>query len=201
MNNEQMTLTSEHWWRLGIWTWGALALLLFTPASWLDRFQLETVLAPVQPLLAIAFVVLSAVFLSETFADLGKGLLSSVHKRLLSGRIRERLAVLDHQERAILREFFLQRRSTIGLPSDEPAVQGLVEVGVLRSCRLPDGVSPPGYQGYQIHPWARPLLTSRTLNLPVGEMNDDQIQYLKATRPEFVLKELRLRRRRAAAAA
>ncbi len=198
MHDQKQPLSQDQWWRLGIWAWGALALLLFLPDGWIARFQLDQLLTPVQPILAVAFVVLSAVFCSETVVDLGRNLLERLHKRLAAGHIRERLSVLDHQERAILREFFLQRRSTIGLPGDEPAVLGLMEVGILRRVAA-DHDGPHGYHGYQIHPWARPWLTSRTLNLPVGEMNDDQLQYLKATRPEFVLKELRLRRRRAAA--
>lgn len=198
MHNDNENRNAEQWWRIGMWLWGALALLLFAPESWSQRFGLEQWLAPAQPILAVAFVVLSAVFLSETSAEIGRNLLQDLRKRQASHRIGERLAVLDHQERAILREFFLQRRSTIGLPADEPAVQGLVDVGILRRCTLPDGFSPHGYNGYQLHPWARPLLTARLLHLPVGEMNDDQIQYLKATRPEFVVRELRLRRRRAA---
>jgi len=191
--------STETWWRLGIWMWGAVTLLLFTPDRVLDRFNLLAWMDPMLPFLALAFVVLSAVFMSETLTDLGQALLHGIRRRVTTERIRERLTVLDHQERAILREFFIQRRSTIALPADEPAVHGLEEVNILRQTRSIDAFTPDGYLHYQIHPWARPMLTARTLNLPLGEMNEGQIQYLKATRPDFVVRELRIRRRRAAA--
>ncbi len=150
------------------------------------------------PLLGISFFLLSAYFISETLLELIGFSLRKLRESTKSRLISAKLKTLDHQERAILREFFIQRQNTIALPQSEPAVKSLINAGVLSRSVLRDESDLSDYKGYTIDQAARPLLTSKVLNLPVNGMNESHIQYLKATRPEFVLRDIRMRRRKAA---
>ncbi|GAA5216002.1 superinfection exclusion B family protein [Corallincola platygyrae] len=185
--------------KLLIWVWAASALMLFSPDRIIQRFGLSQVVQEIAPLLGILFFLISAIFLCETASEVLNVWLNRKRQKIVKAGIDDKIAMLDHQERAILREFFIQRLSTINLPDREPAVRALLENHVL--VRNPDENEKPDdvYKGFAIHQWARPKLTSRVLQLPVGDMTEEQIRYLKQTRPAFVIKDIRLRRRRMAA--
>jgi hypothetical protein len=185
--------------KLLIWIWAVSALMLFSPARVIERFGLTDLIAEISPLLGIMFFLVSAIFLCETFSELIAAIAKRIRAKEIKQEINEKIAILDHQERAILREFFIQRRSTIVLPTNEPAVRALLEAHVLQRTPTPDERSEDRFQGFSLHQWAKPKLTSRLLQLPVGDMTEEQIQYLKQTRPDFVIKDMRLRRRRIAA--
>lgn len=101
-------------------------------------------------------------------------------------KAKARLEMLDNDERALLREFFLRRTSSLALPPQHPVVQRLVDSHVLvaDNILLPeeDAIS----MAYCISAEARPYITSKRLRLPVNQLTEDDIRYLKATRPNFM---------------
>ena len=101
-------------------------------------------------------------------------------------KAKARLEMLDNDERALLREFFLRRTSSLSLPPQHPVVQRLVDSHVL----VADNIMPPEADAismaYCISAEARPYITSKRLRLPVNQLTEDDIRYLKATRPSFM---------------
>ncbi|RCU51651.1 MULTISPECIES: superinfection exclusion B family protein [Corallincola] len=185
--------------KLLVWIWALCALMLFSPARIIERFGLTEIIQEISPMLGIAFFLVSAIFICETASESFSWVLNRRRRQEMKQAIDEKVTMLDHQERAILREFFIQRRSTITLPDHEPAVRALLEAHVLLRNPAPDEKETDAYKGFALHQWARPKLTSRVLQLPVGDMTEEQIRYLKQTRPAFVIKDMRMRRRRIAA--
>lgn len=101
-------------------------------------------------------------------------------------RVVEVIAQLDYAEKAVLREFFIQRRHVIELPFDHPTVTGLVRKGILRLS---------GTQGYRslagsVFPVvltgaARALLTPEHVELPHNP-NEQEVRAIRETRPNFL---------------
>ena len=93
---------------------------------------------------------------------------------------------LDFEEKAVLREFIIQRKNVLSLPMRELAVTNLLESGVLV----------PAYETQEIKGSARIIklsiavdareqLTHKVLGLPVGKLTDEEAEQLKAARPDY----------------
>lgn len=113
-------------------------------------------------------------------------------QRLMQERLlKELLDYLDANERAVLREFVIQRKSVIKLPVTEPAVKNLLEQGILTYA-----FGEPGEAGLNaIKPLmiaivARPLLTFKVLGLNPANMTDDQKSLIMSNRPKYAYKQL-----------
>ena len=98
----------------------------------------------------------------------------------------EVLESLDHAEKAVLREFYIQARHTVELPMDNPTVVGLQNKGI---------VCPAGEYGqhslagillpFSISEEARSMITVDMLDLPTGEPSKQEIARLQNSRPDF----------------
>lgn len=96
---------------------------------------------------------------------------------------------LDFTEKAILREFVIQRKSVINLPLTEPAVKNLLDAGVLDFAYgqpLNDDLSQ--IKALMIALEARPLLTYKALGLSNGKMSEEQVEIIMNARPKYVSK-------------
>lgn len=93
---------------------------------------------------------------------------------------------LDFEEKAVLREFVIQKKNVLALPLTEPAVTNLLSAGVLE----------PAFETQEIKGrtrliklsiaiGAREKLTHRALGLPIGQLTDDQAKILKSARPGY----------------
>ena len=93
---------------------------------------------------------------------------------------------LDFEEKAVLREFIIQRKNVLALPMRELAVTNLLQSGVLV----------PAYETQEIKGSARIIklsiavdareqLTHRVLGLPVGKLTEEEAELLKAARPDY----------------
>lgn len=93
---------------------------------------------------------------------------------------------LDFEEKAVLREFIIQRKTVLSLPMTEPAVSNLLESGVLA----------PAYETQEIKGSsriiklsiaidAREQLTHKVIGLPVGKLTETEAEVLKAARPAY----------------
>ncbi|MCS3460378.1 superinfection exclusion B family protein [Aeromonas rivuli] len=103
------------------------------------------------------------------------------------------IAFLDFNEKAVLREFVLQRKSVINLPITEPAVKNLIDAGVLtyaygKPVREKDDENQ--IRALMIALPARPLLTYKVLGLSRGKMSDEQVEQIMNARPKFAQKSL-----------
>ncbi|WP_022940354.1 superinfection exclusion B family protein [Psychromonas hadalis] len=93
---------------------------------------------------------------------------------------------LDFEEKAVLREFIIQRKNVLALPMRELAVSNLLEAGVLL----------PAFETQEIKGSARIIklsiavdareqLTHKVLGLPVGKLTKEEAELLKAARPDY----------------
>ncbi len=90
---------------------------------------------------------------------------------------------LDFAERALLREFVLQRKSVLYLPETEPTVRSLLDSGILNVIADPDETT--GRAPVIITKKARPFITYRAIGLTRSKMNDEMLEQIMNSRPEF----------------
>ena len=163
------------------------AILLFpaeklgpAAATWLHACSLY---------LWLAILVAGSYFLSQLILivlDLARALYLEHQQR---GKLEQMIRCLDFSERAILREFVLQRKSVIKLPVTEPAVKNLLEAGVLTyAYGQPFSEDDIMIKALMIALPARPLITYKALGLSKGKMSEEQIGQIISSRPKFASK-------------
>ncbi len=104
-------------------------------------------------------------------------------------KLQQMIRCLDFSERAVLREFVLQRKSVIKLPVTEPAVKNLLEAGVLTyAYGQPFSEDDIMIKALMIALPARPLITYKVLGLSKGKMSEEQIGQIISARPKFASK-------------
>ena len=107
------------------------------------------------------------------------------NQRLIARR-NQMIRQLDFEEKALLREFIIQRKTVLSLPMIEPAVINLLESGVLA----------PAYETQEIKGShriiklsiaieSREQLTHKVIGLPVGKLTEAEAAVLKAARPDY----------------
>lgn len=89
---------------------------------------------------------------------------------------------LDFSERALLREYVLQRKSVLNLPLAEPTVKALLDCGILKCVGNEDEHKKTPVI---ISKYARPFITYRAIGLSCGKMSEEQISQIMDARPEF----------------
>jgi len=93
---------------------------------------------------------------------------------------------LDFEEKAVLREFIIQRKNVLALPMRELAVSNLLKSGVLVPAYETQEIKGSGrIIKLSIAVDAREQLTYRVLGLPVGKLTEDEANQLKAARPDY----------------
>ncbi len=106
-------------------------------------------------------------------------------------KLEQMVRCLDFSERAVLREFILQRKSVIKLPVTEPAVKNLLDAGVLTyAYGQPFAEDEIMIKALMIALPARPLITYKALGLSKGKMSEEQIEQIMSARPKFAGKGL-----------
>ena len=93
---------------------------------------------------------------------------------------------LDFEEKALLREFVIQRKNVLALPMRELAVSNLLKSGVLVPAYETQEIKGSGrIIKLSIALDARDQLTYKVLGLPVGKLTEAEATELKAARPDY----------------
>jgi len=93
---------------------------------------------------------------------------------------------LDFEEKAVLREFIIQRKNVLSLPMRELAVSNLLESGVLVPAYETQEIKGNGrIIKLSIAVDARDQLTHKVLGFPAGKLTDLEAEQLKAARPDY----------------
>lgn len=101
-------------------------------------------------------------------------------------RIREKIGALDHGERAVLREFILQGKSSIRMPIHHHSVADLLDHGILAQAGASEEYAIEGTVApVKIAALARRHITRKVLRLPEEQLTEQQREHLLASRPEF----------------
>ncbi len=98
-------------------------------------------------------------------------------------KVEKAVETLDVAERALLREYVLQRMSVLTLPVTEPTVRNLIDDGVLKIVNVVDEVTAKAQ--IIISKEARPYITYKAIGLTLGKMSEEQISQIMNSRPDY----------------
>ena len=143
--------------------------------------------------LGVGMLIAISYFCSQGFLIAWEWACDEWQSRRQQDQLAQMIGFLDFNEKAVLREFVLQRKSVINLPSTEPAVKNLMDAGVLtyaygKPAREKEDENQ--IRALMIALPARPLLTYKVLGLSRGKMSDEQVEQIMNARPKFAQKSL-----------
>ena len=169
-----------------MWMCFSCAVLLVIPISLFSLSNSDVLPVTYAPYLWVLTLLTGSYLLtrllSYSFARLSEYYAS---QRLLIRR-NKMIRQLDFEEKALLREFIIQRKTVLSLPLNEPAVSNLLASGVLA----------PAFETQEIKGSsriiklsiaidAREQLTHRVIGLPVGKLTEAEAEVLKTARPKY----------------
>lgn len=143
--------------------------------------------------LGVGMLIAISYFCSQGFLIAWDWACDEWQSRRQQDQLAQMIGFLDFNEKAVLREFVLQRKSVINLPITEPAVKNLMDAGVLtyaygKPAREKEDENQ--IRALMIALPARPLLTYKVLGLSRGKMSDEQVEQIMNARPKFAQKSL-----------
>ena len=165
-----------------MWVLIVCVFILATPIE-LVSTDLATKLNSFNFVLWIMLIIAASNFISQ-----GLVMVASLAYNALEGKYRLKkltrmVSCLDFSERAVLREFVLQRKSVINLPIAEPTVKNLLNSGILAVAE--DIIDVQGKTPLMINLEARPLITYRAVGLSRAKMSEEQIEQILSARPKY----------------
>ncbi|TFF80026.1 hypothetical protein DRM94_03375 [Aeromonas taiwanensis] len=141
--------------------------------------------------LGVGMLIAISYFCSQGFLIAWEWACDEWQSRRQKDQLAQMIGFLDFNEKAVLREFVLQRKSVINLPITEPAVKNLMDAGVLTyAYGKPVREDENQIRALMIALPARPLLTYKVLGLSRGKMSDEQVEQIMNARPKFAQKSL-----------
>ena len=130
-------------------------------------------------------------FASHAITILCSSLFEGATSKSQASNLQNMIRCLDFTEKAVLREFVLQRRSVINLPVNEPAVKNLLGAGILTyAYGTPHSGDVSTIKALMITLEARPYITYKILGLSKSGMSEEQIEQILNERPKFIGKNL-----------
>ena len=143
--------------------------------------------------LGVGMLIAISYFCSQGFLIAWEWACDEWQSRRQQDQLAQMIGFLDFNEKAVLREFVLQRKSVINLPITEPAVKNLMDAGVLtyaygKPAREKEDENQ--IRALMIALPARPLVTYKVLGLSRGKMSDEQVEQIMNARPKFAQKSL-----------
>ncbi|MCG6200216.1 superinfection exclusion B family protein [Psychromonas antarctica] len=168
------------------WICLASATLLIVPASLLQRPDTAAWSMTYMPYVWILALLTGSYLITRLVTFIFSYCCGVLAKRQLLASRNKMIRQLDFEEKAVLREFIIQRKNVLSLPMNEPAVSNLLRSGVLV----------PAFETQEIKGSsriiklsiaidAREQLTHKVLSLPVGKLTEQEAIILKAARPDY----------------
>jgi len=160
--------------------------LLIVPMSLFQNIKLFNLSNSYTPYIVLLVLLSGSFLLTKLFTALFSHFYEQSKERQLFAARQKMIRQLDFEEKAVLREFVIQRKNVLPLPMKEPAIANLLQSGVLV----------PAFETQEIKGSsriiklsiaidAREQLTHKVLGLPVGKLTEEEITLLKAARPEY----------------
>ena len=175
---------------LMVWLLLCCSIILLFPAG-LMKGAVSQWAADHAAWLGVGMLIAISYFCSQGFLIAWEWACEEWQARRQQDQLAQMIGFLDFNEKAVLREFVLQRKSVINLPITEPAVKNLMDAGVLtyaygKPTREKEDENQ--IRALMIALPARPLLTYKVLGLSRGKMSDEQVEQIMNTRPKFAQK-------------
>ncbi|PKF60863.1 hypothetical protein CW745_13390 [Psychromonas sp. psych-6C06] len=168
------------------WMCIACATLLIVPVSVVQLSPISELSENYMPYIVILALVTGSFLITRVIIWLFSHFKQEYSKRSQAACRNMMIRRLDFEEKAVLREFIIQRKNVLALPMRELAVSNLLQSGVLV----------PAYETQEIKGSARIIklsiavdareqLTHKVLGLPVGKLTEEEANQLKAARPDY----------------
>ena len=175
---------------LMVWLLLCCSIILLFPAG-LMKGAVSQWAADHAAWLGVGMLIAISYFCSQGFLIAWEWACEEWQARRQQDQLAQMIGFLDFNEKAVLREFVLQRKSVINLPITEPAVKNLMDAGVLtyaygKPAREKEDENQ--IRALMIALPARPLLTYKVLGLSRGKMSDEQVEQIMNARPKFAQK-------------
>jgi len=168
------------------WMCIACATLLVIPISIIQMSQLPAFAHPYTPYVWTIALITGSFLITRLISYVFAHYKASFLKRREVASRNMMIRRLDFEEKAVLREFIIQRKNVLALPMRELAVSNLLESGVLVPAYETQEIKGSGrIIKLSIAVDAREQLTHKVLGLPVGKLTDNEANQLKAARPEY----------------
>ena len=175
---------------LMVWLLLCCSIILLFPAGLMKGAVSQWAMAHAA-WLGVGMLIAISYFCSQGFLIAWEWACDEWQSRRQQDQLAQMIGFLDFNEKAVLREFVLQRKSVINLPITEPAVKNLMDAGVLtyaygKPTREKEDENQ--IRALMIALPARPLLTYKVLGLSRGKMSDEQVEQIMNARPKFAQK-------------
>jgi len=168
------------------WMCIACATLLIVPVSVVKFADTEGWTESYTPYILILALITGSFLITRSIIWIFSYLKEEFIKRGQSTRRNMMIRRLDFEEKAVLREFIIQRKNVLALPMRELAVTNLLQSGVLVPAYETQEIKGSGrIIKLSIAVDARELLTYRVLGLPAGKLTEEEANQLKAARPDY----------------
>lgn len=166
--------------------WICAIMLLVLPESTLSYLKLNDFLMLYGKYIGITFIFCSALLFAAILTSIIRAIKNRIRKNKIEHSIMENLNRLDSFEKAILREFCLQNKNTISMPSNNSTVVGLEIKGIIyQASDLGFANSLGSFFPYSITGFAKDKLTNEIIDSP-RDFTDIDSTRINDSRPNWV---------------
>ena len=120
----------------------ATFFFIFSPKNWQEKLNITNLREKLSPFIEIIFVFCFFILLVELADFIIKKINAHEKRKVILKKISDEIESFDDDEKAIIREFILQKKNAIEMPIDDPSVSRLISKGIL--VRVSDFVDPTG---------------------------------------------------------
>lgn len=167
--------------------WVTAFILVFASDSFLDMLSLKDFKIAYKKFIGISFLISTGLLVVMIFTWGSSKINLSLSKKKWNRKLNDLISSIDMHEKAVLREFYIQGKSTLKLPYEDSTVSGLVHKGILLQVGEIGSMSMVGMiLSFKINEKAMEHITYELLNLPKGESSPEQIEYISRNRPRWV---------------
>ena len=169
-------------------------LLTFAPTEWIQYLGLDQLLSNHKGYVGVTFLftaILSITFLvTDKYKEIKRKRDEIERKREEKKRISSILESLDAEEKAILREFYLQELNTIWTWAPDNILASLLHKGVVeRIDAYQDALGRQSNTYICLTPEVKDLISAAIVDLPQGELTPEQRKEIEESRPSFIRNE------------
>lgn len=169
-----------------LWVAVVSGVLVFTPNGFVQQLALADFMKAYRAHIGVIFLASGSLVVINVCV----WLVAKARRKAAYGKWKSEVASvlgsLDHAEKAVLREFYLQGKHTIELPMNNATVVGLQNKGIITLVGKYGKYSLAGMLfPFCISEEARNMITKDMINLPTSEPSEQEIARLKASRPDF----------------
>lgn len=182
------------------------AIILFSPASWVNFVHLQALNSKYACYVGIGFLVSVLLLAVRIVSAIWRSQRKRSSQAAFQKYLHRQLHALDAAQQAVLREYAVQETETLKLPINDPAVARLVEIGTLQRVGQVAEKSRVGLLcALRISDTARKIIKASPATMGLShyvasassntswELSDDGWQFCFHNRPVFITQLLRER--------